>query len=105
MPVTIFFRLGLLLFITAFFGLPQIRAQRNNIIPPPSHIKTIEFKPLDPDSYAPVVKLGEKLKLSFDDINKLGRNVVGVCKAVSYKENFYSIVRLIIDNYFFKRRG
>lgn len=47
----------------------QLQAQQNNIIPAPSYIKTIEFKPLDPESYAPIVKLGEKLRLSFDDIN------------------------------------
>jgi hypothetical protein len=47
----------------------QLLAQQNNIIPPPLHIKTIEFKPLNPEKYAPIVKLGEKLKLSFDDIN------------------------------------
>jgi len=47
----------------------QLLAQQNNIIPPPLHIKTIEFKPLNPEEYAPIVKLGEKLKLSFDDIN------------------------------------
>jgi hypothetical protein len=47
----------------------QLKAQQNNIIPPPLHIKTIEFKPLDPEAYAPIVKLGEKLRLSFDDIN------------------------------------
>lgn len=47
----------------------QLQAQQNNIISPPLHIKTIEFKPLDPEAYAPIVKLGEKLRLSFDDIN------------------------------------
>ncbi len=47
----------------------QLKAQQNNIIPPPLHIKTIEFKPLDPEVYAPIVKLGEKLRLTFDDIN------------------------------------
>ncbi len=47
----------------------QLSAQQNNIIPPPLHIKTVKFKPLDPDLYAPIVKLGEKLRLSFDDIN------------------------------------
>lgn len=52
--------------ILCFF---QLRAQQNNIIPPPLHIKTIEFKPLDPEAYVPIVKLGEKLRLSFDDIN------------------------------------
>ncbi|MCA0933452.1 DUF5103 domain-containing protein [Lutimonas saemankumensis] len=69
MPESILIRLVLFFTTAGFISLPQLQAQRNNIIPPPSHIKTIEFKPLDPDSYAPVVKLGEKLKLSFDDIN------------------------------------
>ena len=44
-------------------------AQQNNIILPPLNIKTIEFKPLKPEAYTPIVKLGEKLILSFDDIN------------------------------------
>lgn len=52
--------------ILCFF---ELQGQQNNIIPPPLHIKTIEFKPLDPELYAPIVKLGEKLRLSFDDIN------------------------------------
>ncbi|WKK65536.1 DUF5103 domain-containing protein [Lutimonas zeaxanthinifaciens] len=69
MSVNVFFRIGLLFILIGILGTPQLRAQQNNIIPPPPHIKTIEFKPLDPDAYAPVVKLGEKLKLSFDDIN------------------------------------
>ena len=47
----------------------QLSAQQNNIIPPPLHIKTVTFKPLDPVLYAPMVKLGEKLRLSFDDID------------------------------------
>lgn len=47
----------------------QLEAQQNNIVPPPPFIKTVEFKPLDPEAYAPIVKLGEKLRLSFDDIN------------------------------------
>ena len=44
-------------------------AQGNHIIPPPLHIKSVELKPIDPEAYAPIVKLGEKLILSFDDIN------------------------------------
>jgi len=47
----------------------QLQAQQNNIIPPPPHIKTIEFKSRNPEVYAPIVRLGEKLILSFDDIN------------------------------------
>ena len=33
------------------------------------HIKTIIFKPISANRYAPIIKLGEKLKLSFDDLN------------------------------------
>ncbi|MEL4456194.1 DUF5103 domain-containing protein [Lutimonas vermicola] len=47
----------------------NLNAQQNNIILPPANIKTIEFKPQKPEAYAPIVKLGEKLILSFDDIN------------------------------------
>lgn len=46
-----------------------LSAQQNNVIPPPPFIKTVVLKPLDPEVYAPIVKLGEKLILSFDDIN------------------------------------
>ena len=35
----------------------------------PSHIKTIVFKPTSTNSYVPIVKLGEKLRLTFDDLN------------------------------------
>ena len=44
-------------------------AQKNIVISPPDYIKTVVLKPLGTDAYAPVVKLGEKLLLSFDDIN------------------------------------
>jgi len=54
------------LFTTLFLPL---NAQQNNIIPPPPFIKTVVLKPLDPEVYAPIVKLGERLILSFDDIN------------------------------------
>ena len=60
---------NLLFYCTFSLHFLQLSAQQNNIIPPPLNIKTIEFKPLDPDLYAPIVKLGEKLRLSFDDIN------------------------------------
>jgi hypothetical protein len=46
-----------------------INAQNNPIIIPPINIKSIVLKPLKPNSYAPIIKLGEKLELSFDDIN------------------------------------
>jgi hypothetical protein len=34
-----------------------------------AHIKTIVFTPTITNTYAPIIKLGEKLKLSFDDLN------------------------------------
>jgi hypothetical protein len=54
-----------------FFGLLPlgINAQINPIISPPPNIKTVVLQPLKPDSYAPIVQLGERLLLSFDDIN------------------------------------
>ncbi len=35
----------------------------------PEHIKTIIFKPASTNTYAPIIKLGESLRLSFDDLN------------------------------------
>ncbi|MCF6168884.1 DUF5103 domain-containing protein [Lutibacter sp.] len=35
----------------------------------PSYIKTIIFKPTATNNYAPIIRLGEKLILSFDDLN------------------------------------
>ena len=46
-----------------------INAQINPVISPPPNIKTVVLQPLKPDSYAPIVQLGERLILSFDDIN------------------------------------
>jgi len=34
-----------------------------------AHIKTIIFKPVITNAHAPILKLGEKIKLSFDDLN------------------------------------
>ena len=61
------FNLTRLIGILLCFG--TVLGQQNNIILPPPNIKTIDLRPLKQDAYAPVVKLGEKLKLSFDDIN------------------------------------
>lgn len=47
----------------------QLRGQNPITVPPPSNIKTIVLKPADPEAYVPIVKLGEKLILSFDDLN------------------------------------
>ena len=58
-----------LLFCLLAINCLPLYAQQNNIIPPPPYIKTVVLKPLNPEIYAPVVKLGEILTLSFDDIN------------------------------------
>lgn len=47
----------------------RLFAQEAQIVPPPSHIKTIVLRPSDPDVYVPVIRLGETLLLSFDDLN------------------------------------
>ena len=35
----------------------------------PDYIKTVILKPVVTNSYAPIIKLGEKIQLSFDDLN------------------------------------
>jgi len=71
--VSYFLKKSILICLFSIIILP-LSAQRNNIIPPPPFIKTVVLKPLDPEVYAPIVKLGEKLILSFDDINA-GENI------------------------------
>ncbi len=71
--VSYFLKKSVLIYLFSIIFLP-LSAQRNNIIPPPPFIKTVVLKPLDPEVYAPIVKLGEKLILSFDDINA-GENI------------------------------
>lgn len=56
--------LVLTLLITQSILLGQIPG----LILPPPNIKTIVLKPVDPEAYTPIVQLGEKLILSFDDI-------------------------------------
>jgi len=46
-----------------------VGAQNPNLVAPPPYIKTVVLKPVDPEAYTPIVKLGEKLILSFDDIS------------------------------------
>jgi len=53
----------LLFFIFTYqIGLSQL----NNV--EPDYIKSIVFQPTAPNSYAPIIKLGEKIMLSFDDL-------------------------------------
>ncbi len=59
---------SLLLFYSSFFILP-VNAQNAVTTIPPLNIKAIVLEPVRPNIYAPIIKLGESLKLSFDDIN------------------------------------
>lgn len=59
----IFLYLFYLTFSIDLFG------QNPNIVVPPTNIKSIVLKPIKPNTYAPIIQLGEKLILSFDDIN------------------------------------
>jgi hypothetical protein len=47
----------------------KVHGQYPNLVSPPPHIKTVVLKPADPEAYAPVIKMGEKLLLSFDDLS------------------------------------
>lgn len=58
----------LLIYFLFAFGISCF-AQNPNLVAPPPFIKTVVLKPADPDAYTPIVKLGEKLILSFDDIS------------------------------------
>ena len=49
--------------LITFFGYSQ------NIVLEPNYIKTVVLKPNNTNSYAPILKLGDKLMLSFDDLN------------------------------------
>ena len=44
-------------------------AYSQNTVTEPDYIKTIVFKPATSNLYAPIVKLGERINLSFDDLN------------------------------------
>jgi len=44
-------------------------SQNGTIVTPPLNIKSIVLQPLKPNTYDPIIQLGEKLILSFDDIN------------------------------------
>lgn len=56
----------LVLIISSIF---KLSAQNTNTVIPPLNIKAIVLKPVKPNSYAPIIKLGEVLELTFDDIN------------------------------------
>ena len=58
-----------LIFLISLCSIVNVLGQNSNMILPPLNIKSIVLKPLNPNDYAPIIKLGEKLILSFDDIN------------------------------------
>jgi type 9 secretion system plug protein len=71
-----------LLIVTLLTNNFDVWAQYSDIILPPLHIKSIVLRSNKPDTYTPIIKLGEKLSLSFDDIN-------GDEKFYSYKIEHY----------------
>ncbi len=66
MTILKYYSLTFLIVLCSFFN---VLGQNSNMILPPLNIKSIVLKPLNPNDYAPIIKLGEKLILSFDDIN------------------------------------
>ena len=56
-----------LLFFLFLFQIPEGHAQVEETIEP-EYIRTIEFKGTSSQSRLPVIELGQKLQLSFDDI-------------------------------------
>lgn len=51
-----------------FFLIFQLSFSQDEIIEP-NHIKTIILKPVGVNAFAPIIRLDEKIKLSFDDLN------------------------------------
>ncbi|RLD77078.1 MAG: DUF5103 domain-containing protein, partial [Bacteroidetes bacterium] len=60
---------SILIFLFCFIFSIGLFSQNSNIVIPPANIKSIVLQPLKPNAYAPIIQLGEKLILSFDDIN------------------------------------
>lgn len=58
------------LFFLLYIVLPiSVFSQSEVTVVPPTNIKSIVLKPIKVNSYTPIIKLGEVLELSFDDIN------------------------------------
>ncbi len=47
----------------------NLLSQKIEIVKPPNNIKSIEFNPLKINAYAPIIKLGQPIVLSFDDLD------------------------------------
>lgn len=58
-----------LLFYVAILTSLHLSAQNSITVLPPVNIKSIVLKPIGPNNYRPIIKLGEVLELTFDDLN------------------------------------
>ena len=47
----------------------MVNAQADVIVNPPEYIKSIVLRPLQTNNYTPIIKLGERFILEFDDLN------------------------------------
>ncbi len=70
----------------------SLNAQNAVTIVPPPNIKAIVLKPINPNFYAPIIKLGESLKLSFDDINSEQRTYSYKIQHCDYNWNVSNIL-------------
>ena len=57
------------LYASTLFFIFNLNAQNRATVVPPPNIKSIVLKPNNPNFYAPIIQLGERLRFSFDDIN------------------------------------
>lgn len=51
-----------------FINVESLFSQGSFDVVEPAHIKTVSLRPLKPDHYAPILRLGESFRLSFDDL-------------------------------------
>ncbi|MFK5958084.1 MAG: DUF5103 domain-containing protein [Lutibacter sp.] len=56
-------------FLPLYFVLFFLASYSQNNYTEPDYIKTIVFKPATSNLYTPIIKLGERINLSFDDLN------------------------------------
>jgi len=58
----------MLLFLCVFAAF-VVKAQNNVIIDPPEHIKSIVLRSQETNNYTPIIRLGQRFTLEFDDLN------------------------------------
>ena len=78
--------------LSCLFFTYSINAQNTVTVVPPLNIKAIVLKPINPNFYAPIIKLGESLKLSFDDINAEQRTYSYKIQHCDYNWNVSNIL-------------